>query len=69
MLDLVGQTLANRYHLLARLGEGSMASVYRAEDWVRGCQVAIKVTKAANLGQSLSLFPPIPPAKDAQQPV
>jgi serine/threonine protein kinase len=49
MPDLVGKILANQYHLQARLGEGSMALVYRAEDRVRGCLVAVKVMKAHHL--------------------
>ena len=55
MSDLVGKTLVNRYHLLAKLGEGSMASVYRAEDWVRGCLMAVKVLKAHRLGDPAAL--------------
>ena len=70
MPDLVGQTLADRCYLLTKLGEGSMAAVYRAEDRVRGCLVAVKVKKAVNLGQSLALFLlALPPAEDAQQPI
>jgi len=49
MPDLVGQTLTTRYHFLTKLGEGSMAVVYRAEDRVRGCLVAAKVMKPRRL--------------------
>jgi len=49
MPDLVGQILTNRYHFLTKLGEGSMAAVYRAEDRVRGCLVAAKVMKPRRL--------------------
>jgi serine/threonine protein kinase len=55
MGDLVGKTLVNRYHLLAKLGEGDIASVYRAEDRVRGCLVAAKVLKEHHL-DDLAIF-------------
>ena len=57
MPDLVGQTLDNRYYLLAKLGEGSIAAVYRAEDLVRGCLVAAKVMKPHQLGDAVALKP------------
>ena len=55
MPDPVGQTLTDRYHLLTKLGEGSMASVYRAEDRVRGCLVTAKVMKPHQLGDAVAL--------------
>lgn len=42
MPDLVGKTLTDRYHILAKLGEGGMGAVYQAQDTVRGCLVAVK---------------------------
>jgi serine/threonine-protein kinase len=43
---LVGQLIANRYRILALIGEGGMCVVYRAEDIKRGRQVAVKVLSA-----------------------
>jgi serine/threonine protein kinase len=55
MSELVGRTLANRYHLLARLGEGGMSEVYLARDLERGCLVAIKVMTVPVLGDAKAL--------------
>jgi serine/threonine-protein kinase len=40
---LVGQTLANRYHIETRLGEGAMGAVYRAKHVKVGRAFAVKV--------------------------
>ena len=32
-----------------------MAAVYRAEDWVRGCLVAVKIMKAHQLGDPVAI--------------
>lgn len=40
---MIGQTLLNRYHISAHLGDGSTATVYRAVDTRLGRQVALKI--------------------------
>jgi hypothetical protein len=47
--DWVGQQLDGRYHVTAKLGEGGMGFVYRARDTRLGCDVVIKVPRAAML--------------------
>ncbi len=41
----VGQTLANRYRLNERVGEGGMAVVYRGKDTLLGRPVAVKILR------------------------
>ena len=41
--DLVGNLIAERYHVLEKLGEGGMGAVYLAEHVKMGLKVAIKV--------------------------
>jgi serine/threonine protein kinase len=40
---MIGQTLNNRYKVMARLGKGAMGTVYRATDTQNGQEVALKV--------------------------
>lgn len=40
---MIGQTLADRYYITARLGKGAMGVVYRATDARTGQDVAVKV--------------------------
>jgi beta-lactam-binding protein with PASTA domain/tRNA A-37 threonylcarbamoyl transferase component Bud32 len=42
---MIGQTLGGRYELLARIGGGGMALVYKAKDLVLGRFVAVKVLR------------------------
>ena len=42
---MIGQILANRYQILAKVGEGGMAQVYEARDNLLFRPVAIKVLR------------------------
>jgi len=45
--DLIGQVVADRYHILKKLGEGGMGAVYLGEHVKMGRKSAIKVMAAA----------------------
>jgi serine/threonine-protein kinase len=48
MSNLIGQSLG-RYHILEQLGEGGMATVYKAYDTRLEAEVAVKVIRTENL--------------------
>ena len=52
MSSLIGQSLG-RYHILEQLGEGGMATVYKARDVNLERDVAVKVIRAENFGSAI----------------
>jgi len=52
MTNLTGQSLG-RYHILEQLGEGGMATVYKAYDTRLESDVAVKVIRTENLAPSI----------------
>jgi eukaryotic-like serine/threonine-protein kinase len=50
--DLVGQVIADRYHVLRKLGEGAMGQVYLAEHVKMGRECAVKVMHPALLNDA-----------------
>ena len=55
MIDLIGQTLLNRYRVDALLGRGGMSDVYKAWDGQRGAYLAMKVLRA-DLAEDLAFL-------------
>jgi len=45
--SVIGQTLGDRYLVTAKLGEGGMGSVYKANDVKLGAEVVIKIPHPA----------------------
>ena len=52
MANLIGQSLG-RYHILEQLGEGGMATVYKARDINLERDVAVKVIRAESFGSAM----------------
>jgi len=52
MTNLIGKSLG-RYHILEQLGEGGMATVYKAYDTRLEADVAVKVIRTENLAPSV----------------
>lgn len=52
MTDIIGKSLG-RYHILEQLGEGGMATVYKAYDTRLESDVAVKVIRTENLAPSI----------------
>lgn len=52
MADLIGQSLG-RYHVLEQLGEGGMATVYKARDMKLNRDVAVKVIRTDVFGSAI----------------
>src|SRR5260221_14794894 len=53
--DLVGREIAGRYRMLAKLGEGGMGAVFRAEQISLKRTVAVKLLRPDILGNQLVL--------------
>ena len=49
-MDLIGKLFAERYEIIAEIGMGGMAKVYKAKDTVLGRFVAIKILRQEFLG-------------------
>jgi serine/threonine protein kinase len=52
MSDLIGKSLG-RYHILEQIGEGGMATVYKAQDTRLDAEVAVKVIRTEKLAQEI----------------
>src|SRR5262245_14438362 len=57
-LDLVGQVVADRYHVVSKLGDGGMGQVYLAEHVKMGRKIALKVLRPTMMAEpdSVSRF-------------
>ena len=44
-MNLIGKVLANRYEILGKVGEGGMATVYKAKCHLLNRYVAVKLLK------------------------
>ncbi|MBK8255940.1 MAG: protein kinase [Polyangiaceae bacterium] len=49
MDDLIGETLKGTFHIIERIGEGAMGTVYRAAHEASGTDVALKIMHASHM--------------------
>ena len=53
-MDLVGKVLGNRYEILQKIGDGGMATVYKAKCRLLQRYVAVKVLKREYIDDTMN---------------